>query len=335
MNTVVVAAAQKLTTPIEVFERMPEWLKIGLATGLAAVAFVVVRLGGGSPSPLNHLGYAPILVAAYLYGGRGGIVGGIGIAFLLGRLPIMLGLPGTESFESTVIRSLSFVGVGTITGLLFDRARQAKHGLRGATVTITSREHEAMIALARGAEAKDIDTGAHVGRVQTLSQILATRTGMDELRASEVGWSAMLHDVGKLHVPDKILLKPGPLTAAEWEIMRQHTIWGAEILAHGDGFEIARVIARSHHENWDGSGYPDGKRTGGIPLEARIVRIADSFDAITNRRAYKDAQTDEWALEELDRFAGKHFDPHLVRLFIDAMRASNGLPAIKALLAAA
>jgi len=98
-----------------------------------------------------------------------------------------------------------------------------------------------MLALARGAEAKDMDTADHVGRVQRLSEVLAGSTGMDTQRASDVGWSAMLHDVGKLHVPDKILLKPGPLTAAEWKIMRKHTIWGAEILANGDGFEIART----------------------------------------------------------------------------------------------
>lgn len=319
-----VAATHKLVAPLEAFELMPKWLKVGAIAGMAVLAFVVVRLAGGSPQPLNHLGYAPILLAAYLYGGRGGFIAGIGLAFLLGRLPIMLGLPGTESLGSTMIRSLFFVGVGTLTGLLFDRTRIARDGLYSATVTIASREHEAMIALARGAEAKDMDTADHVVRVQTLSQILATSSGMEEMRASHVGWSAMLHDVGKLHVPDKILVKPGPLTAAEWKIMRKHTIWGAEILAHGDGFEIARTIARSHHENWDGSGYPDGLRTGGIPLEARIVRIADTFDAITNRRPYKEAQTEEWALEELDRFAGKQFDPHLVRLFIDAMRTVRG-----------
>jgi len=301
--------------------RVPGTVRVGLVVALGLVAFVVVRLAGGSPSPLNHSGYAAILLAAYLYGWRGGLVAGIGLAFFLGRLPLMLGLPGTESLESTVIRSLAFIGVGVLTGLLFDRARAAAQGWRTAAVTIASREHEAMIALARGAEAKDTDTADHVVRVRTLAEVLASGTGMDEQRASAVGWSAMLHDVGKLHVPDKILLKPGPLTAAEWKIMRQHTIWGAEILAQGEGFEIARIIARSHHENWDGSGYPDGLRTDGIPLEARIVRVCDSFDAMTSRRPYKEPLTEESALEEIARFAGTQFDPELVRLFIDSMRA--------------
>jgi hypothetical protein len=326
MNPKALVVAQKLGAPIEGIERMPTWLKVGLVTGLAVFAFVVVRLAGGSPQPLNHLGYASILLAAYLYGWRGGAIAGIGLAFLLGRLPIMLGFAGTESLSATVIRSLFFIGVGSLTGVLFERARTATQGWRSAAVTIASREHEAMIALARGAEAKDMDTADHVVRVQTLSQVLATSTGMDEGRASDVGWSAMLHDVGKLHVPDNILLKPGPLTAAEWTIMRKHTIWGAEILANGDGFEVARLIARSHHENWDGSGYPDGLRTGAIPLEARIVRIADSFDAMTNRRPYHQPRSDEWALEELDRYSGQHYDPELVRLFIDTMRRETPLP---------
>jgi len=302
-------------------KRIPMALGAGLVAVLTVIAFVVVRLAGGSPHPLNHLGYAPILLAAYLYGWRGGLAVGIGVAFLLGRVPLLLGLPGTELISSTVIRSLVFVSVGVLVGVLFDHSRAATHGWRSAAATIASREHEAMLALARGAEAKDMDTADHVARVQMLSEVLAGSTGMDRQRASDVGWSAMLHDVGKLHVPDKILLKPGPLTAAEWKIMRMHTIWGAEILANGDAFEVARTIARSHHENWDGSGYPDGLRTDGIPLEARIVRICDSYDAMTNRRPYKEPMTEEWALEELGRFAGAQFDPELVRLFIDTIRA--------------
>jgi len=135
----------------------------------------------------------------------------------------------------------------------------------------------------------------------------------------------MLHDVGKLHVPDRILLKPGPLSAREWQVMRLHPVWGAEILAQGDGFELARRIARWHHENVDGSGYPDGLRGESIPLEARIVRIADAFDAMTDARPYRAARPVESALEELDRCAGSQFDPELVALFIDLVRRDGGL----------
>lgn len=114
-------------------------------------------------------------------------------------------------------------------------------------------------------------------------------TGLDAERATDIGWSAMLHDVGKLHVPDRILLKPGPLSPD------------------------------------DGSGYPDGLRGERIPLEARIVRIADAFDAMTHPRPYQPARAIEWALEELARYAGTQFDPELARLFIDQVRNDAGL----------
>ncbi|MDT5286408.1 MAG: cyclic di-GMP phosphodiesterase, partial [Mycobacterium sp.] len=175
--------------------------------------------------------------------------------------------------------------------------------------------------------AKDTDTGDHVVRVQLVAEELARAIGLDAEQAADIGWSAMLHDVGKLHVPDRILLKPGPLMTDEWEIMRRHPVWGAEILAQGEGFEVARRIARWHHENIDGSGYPDGLRGENIPLEARIVRIADSFDAMTHARPYKPARSMEWALEELLRCAGTQFDSELAILFIDQLRNDVGLRA--------
>jgi len=184
-----------------------------------------------------------------------------------------------------------------------------------------------MVALARGAEAKDTDTGDHVLRVQLVAERLARAAGLDEERAADVGWSAMLHDVGKLHVPDRILLKPESLDAAEWEIMRLHTIWGEHILEHGSGFELARRIARSHHECFDGRGYPDGLRGSAIPFEARIVCIADAFDAMTHDRPYRPARSLEWALEELDRYAERQFDPELVRHLVDLVRADPALGA--------
>lgn len=300
--------------------------------GVAAIivggllALVLVRLTGGSPSPLNHLGYLPIVLAAYLFGWRGGLVTAAYVAFLLGPLPTLAGLAGgLEQPDAWAIRAATFVVVGGLTGYLFDHARLAMLGWRSAAVEIAQRQRDGMVALARGAEAKDSDTGDHVVRVQLLAEELARATGLDRERAADIGWSAMLHDVGKLHVPDRILLKPGPLWADEWEIMRRHPVWGAEILAQGEGFEVARRIARWHHENIDGSGYPDGLRGERIPLEARIVRIADAFDAMTHPRPYQAARSVEWALEELDRYAGSQFDPELAALFIDRVRSDGGL----------
>src|SRR5262249_3768414 len=119
--------------------------------------------------------------------------------------------------------------------------------------------------------------------------------GLSTQEAERLGYSAILHDVGKIQVPDEILRKPTALTQDEWQIMRQHTITGERILSREPFFEDARNIARSHHENWDGSGYPDGRAASTIPLAARIVRVADVFDALTSTRPYKQAWSPEQA----------------------------------------
>jgi hypothetical protein len=311
-----------VATPSLPVVRLAGWAAIGVG-GL--VALVLVRMTGGSPNPLNHVGYLPIVLAAYLFGWRGSLLTAGYVAFLLGPLASLAGLNGgVELPDAWAIRGATFALVGGVTGYLFDHARAATLGWRSAAVEIAQRQRDGMVALARGAEAKDTDTGDHVVRVQLVAEELALATGLDAERAADIGWSAMLHDVGKLHVPDRILLKPGPLSADEWAIMRRHPVWGAEILAQGEGFEVARRIARWHHENIDGSGYPDGLRGEGIPLEARIVRIADAFDAITHQRPYKPARTIEWALEELTRCSGTQFDPDLARLFVDQIRNDAG-----------
>ena len=305
------------------------WVRLAGVAAIAIgglLALLLVRLTGGSPNPLNHLGYLPIVLAAYLFGWRGGLLTAGYVAFLLGPLPTLASFAvGVEKPEAWAIRAATFALVGGLTGYLFDHTRIATLGWRSAAIEIAQRQRDGMVALARGAEAKDTDTGDHVVRVQLIAEELARATGVDAERAADIGWSAMLHDVGKLHVPDQILLKPGPLSADEWAIMRRHPVWGAEILAQGEGFEIARRIARWHHENIDGSGYPDGLRGERIPLEARIVRIADAFDAMTHARPYKPARSIEWALEELARCAGTQFDPELTRLFIDQIRNDVGL----------
>jgi hypothetical protein len=299
--------------------RQSVWLRHAEAATIpvtASLAFAAVRLTGGSPNPLNHLGYLPILIAAYIYGWRGALAVSLGVAVILGPMAAWMALPGgVEQLDAWLIRAVMFGAVATITGTLFDHTRQATLGWRTAAIEIAQRERDGMVALARGAEAKDTDTGDHIGRVQLLSEELARAAGLNADEAANIGWSAMLHDVGKLHVPDRILRKPGPLTADEWKIMREHPIFGERILREGTGFEMARRIARWHHENIDGSGYPDGLKGSRIPLEARIVRVTDAFDAITNARPYQAALSVEWALTELGRCAGTQFDPELVRVF--------------------
>jgi hypothetical protein len=207
-------------------------------------------------------------------------------------------------------------------GKLAQRRAAALHTQLEVT---TATEREAVMALARAAEAKDHSTGDHVVRVGDLAASLALRTGMSEADAENLRFAAMLHDVGKLHLPDSVLQKPGALTPDEWNIVKQHTIWGERILGSSAGFELARRVARWHHENFDGTGYPDRISGDAIPLVARIVRVADVFDALSSARPYKDAWSAERILEEMRAGAGTRYDPQLAAEMI-ALYESQTVP---------
>jgi HD-GYP domain-containing protein (c-di-GMP phosphodiesterase class II) len=174
---------------------------------------------------------------------------------------------------------------------------------------------DAIYMLAEASEAKDEDTGRHVRRIRECAKRLALELGLGERDAEEIGYSAVLHDVGKMHVPDHILKKPGPLTAEERLAVQEHTVIGERILADTPFFTRARRIARSHHENFDGSGYPDGLGGTAIPIEARIVHLADVFDALTSPRVYKHAWRAADAAGVVRESRGLMFDPDVVAAF--------------------
>jgi putative two-component system response regulator len=177
--------------------------------------------------------------------------------------------------------------------------------------------------LGLAAEYKDNETGLHVIRMSHFARVLGVAAGMNEIEADDLLHAAPMHDVGKIGIPDRILQKPGPLDADEWKIMQGHAAIGGEIIGeHGPGMlALARNIALTHHEKWDGSGYPRGLAGEQIPLEGRIVAIADVFDALTSKRPYKAAWSEQAALDYLRQQKGRHFDPALVDLFIEHMPA--------------
>ena len=181
--------------------------------------------------------------------------------------------------------------------------------------------------LGLAAEYKDNETGLHVIRMSHFARVLGLAAGMTELEADDLLHAAPMHDVGKIGIPDRILQKPGPLDAQEWKIMQSHALIGAEIIGEHDSgmLGLARNIALTHHEKWDGTGYPNGLAGEAIPLEGRICAVADVFDALTSVRPYKKAWTEEEAIKLLVDQKGKHFDPTLVDLFIAQM------PAIRAI----
>ncbi|GGC18300.1 two-component system response regulator [Oxalicibacterium flavum] len=175
--------------------------------------------------------------------------------------------------------------------------------------------------LGAAAEFKDNETGLHVIRMSHYARTLALAVGYSNCAADDLLHAAPMHDVGKIGIPDAILQKPGKLTEDEWTIMRQHTVIGARIIGeHPSGLlRMASVIALNHHEKWDGSGYPHGLGGDDIPHVARIVALADVFDALTSVRPYKRAWTVDEALALIREESGRHFDPELVTAFLDCI----------------
>lgn len=177
--------------------------------------------------------------------------------------------------------------------------------------------------LGRAAEYKDNETGLHVIRMSHYSRLIALKAGINEAWSETLLHAAPMHDVGKIGIPDAILQKPGKLDADEWRIMQRHAEIGAEIIGE-DGsnlLNMARDVALYHHEKWDGSGYPRGLKGENIPIAARIVALADVFDALTSERPYKKAWPVKQATDLIREQSGQHFDPQLVQAFFDCLPA--------------
>ena len=180
---------------------------------------------------------------------------------------------------------------------------------------------EVIRRLGRAAEYRDDMTGFHIIRMSRYSQLLGLAAGMSETEAEVLLNASPMHDIGKIGIPDRVLLKPGKLDAEEWKIMQTHVDIGVEILSGSDSelMNMAAEVAQNHHEKWDGSGYPRALAGEKIPLTGRVVAIADVFDALTTERPYKKAWPIEEAVEFLQEQKSKHFEPRLVDLFIEIL----------------
>ncbi|NMP80776.1 response regulator [Pseudoalteromonas arctica] len=194
---------------------------------------------------------------------------------------------------------------------------QRTESLKLAMQSIKAASLETINRLTKAAEYKDEETGAHIQRMSLYSEAVARSVGLDEGTVENILFSASMHDLGKISTPDHILLKAGQLDATEWEIMKQHTVVGASILSGSDSevIKLGEIIARSHHEKWDGSGYPDGLKGNEIPIAARVVAIADVFDALSSKRPYKKSFSQEKTFAIIKEGSGKHFDPAVVDAF--------------------
>jgi CHASE2 domain-containing sensor protein len=270
----------------------PDWtalLAIVLCALLAPLA--AVRLRPLAAAAISLLGGAAYLLLSQLL-----FEGGVVVAVAGPLLALVLG------------------GVGMLSaGYLaaFIERNQFLRQLRASQLELIQR-------LAQAVEHRDAETGAHIRRIGLLCERLARAVGWSEREAEMLRHASAMHDVGKIGIPDTILLKPDKLDEREWEVVRSHTTIGGRILADSANplVRMAATIARSHHERWDGSGYPDGLSGEAIPESARICAVCDVFDALLSARAYKPAWRLEDAIAEIERGRGTHFDPRLVDAFI-------------------
>ncbi|CAK6715935.1 Putative response regulator/phosphatase RpfG-like [Vibrio harveyi] len=202
--------------------------------------------------------------------------------------------------------------------MAYNQSRMLAQQVKEKTVLLEQNQLEIINCLARAGEFKDNETGMHVIRMSHYSRILAEELGAESQWCDLLFSAAPMHDIGKIGTPDAILLKPGKLDEQEWQEMKRHVDYGFEILGKHDSplLNLAREIVLYHHEKWDGSGYPNGLSGEAIPLSARIVAIADVFDALTSERPYKRAWSIDETCDLLQKEAGHHFDPKLVSVFI-------------------
>ena len=204
---------------------------------------------------------------------------------------------------------------------LYDLNLALEKKVRHRTFELNETRLEIIRQLGRAAEYKDNETGLHVIRMSYYSRLIGLASGMDQTQADILLSAAPMHDIGKIGIPDHILQKPGKLDDDEWRIMKQHPAMGAKIIGNQQSelLKEARVVALTHHEKWNGEGYPRGMKGEDIPLSGRIVAIADVFDAFTSKRPYKKAWPVEMALELIKEESGRHFSPKLVSSFLKAL----------------
>ncbi len=201
---------------------------------------------------------------------------------------------------------------------VLDRAKWLEDQVMQATLDIRIREKETLLRLAKAGEYRDEETGYHIIRMAKYSRLIAEELKLTAMECDEIESSSPMHDIGKIGIPDHILHKPGPLDEAEWKTMRMHTVIGHKMLSDSPSryLQIGAVIALGHHEKFDGTGYPYGLAGDAIPLPARIVAVADVFDALIAKRPYKNPWPPEKALDYIKSGAGSHFDPDCVHAFL-------------------
>ena len=285
---------------------------IGISIGISLADFFIPHYYLVIHGFLRRIYYIPVILTGLLCGTRKTVylVGFIAMAYL----PLVLfqwdnhQLPANleELYEILILGC-----VGGITGILSDRERKKGSELREAY-------HDTIIRLAMAAEYRDDNTGAHLQRISRYAEVIAQNLRLPPYQVGLIRLAAPMHDIGKIGIPDHILLTDRKLTDEDLAIIKTHPEIGYKILKDSQSplLKMSAEIALSHHEKFDGSGYPNGLRANGIPLAARIVAVADVFDALTTSRPYKKSYTIDESTKMMGKEVGSHFDPKVFEAFI-------------------
>ena len=239
----------------------------------------------------------------------------------------------TKPFDTieVVLRVKNLLHIRSLHTQPQDRNRSLEAEVRARTADLEEAQMDVLERLGLVTEYRDDDTGAHIRRVGDLAARVAAMMGMSHEQAEMIRLAAPLHDLGKVAIPDEILLKPGKLNVAEYAVVQRHAEVGMRILSGSRCrlLQLAEEIALTHHERWDGGGYPNGLSGQNIPLSGRIIAVVDVFDALTSRRPYKEPWSVPQALEEIKRLSGLHFDPLVVHAFLLVLSSAETPQALR------
>jgi putative nucleotidyltransferase with HDIG domain len=294
----------------------PRWVNLLVAAAIAAglgLATLATYTAGGTSSVGPQLFYLPIVLAGFRFRMVGGIVTGVVAGFLCGPwMPLDTDVGFAQETGSWVLRLAIFAMVGAATGILVDLSHKRESELEQFGLQVSR-------AFVRAIDAGHPHTAQHSETVAEYAVAIARQLRLPADDVERIRWAALLHDVGKLGLPTSVLDKPLDLTSLEWELVKRHPEESARIIEGVELFRDQLDGVRHHHERYDGHGYPDGLHGEEIPLDARIIAVADAFDAMTTNRAYRLPLDRQEAFAQVARAAGTQFDPVVVAAFAEVV----------------
>lgn len=297
---------------------------VGVLLLLTAI-WALLDLGGVTSSSLVHLYYIPIIISAWFWGSIASALSGAVSGLLAGPLMLDSNLLFAEpqSLSNWLIRTAFYVLLGSMVGVLFQLLRRNRQQIikQNELLYKQSQENEQtgteiIEAIARAIEVRDHYTSGHCQRVANMAVEVGKRLGLTPQELVHLRWAGIVHDVGKIGIPEEILNKPGKLTPEEYEVMKRHPVMGAKILSSSRYAEHILSGVRHHHERIDGKGYPDGISGDEISMQARIIAVCDVWDALTSNRSYRNFFPYEEALAILKAGRGTQFDANVLDVFV-------------------